>query len=169
MVSAELRAEAGIGHVLIGENEIDSVGVVGQVLALDRIVDNRLDIAVAIEALSQRIVVVVVVLGGVVHGIQDVLAGAIAVGGVDLFLRCATQVLEVVIDNALVFGAPVAVPDDVNGGSFLKNGSAVVVDVAGTAIAICQRVWRLVIWPQSVGSIVLGGSRAGKAHRDHKA
>src|SRR5580704_8173076 len=129
MVSAELRAEAGIGHVLVGQNEIDSVGVVGQVLALDGIVDNRLDIAVA-------------------------------VGGVDLFLRRPTQVLEVVIDNALVLGAPVAVPDDVNGGSFLKNRSAVVVDVAGAAIAICLRVWRLVIWPQSVGSIVLGGSRA---------
>jgi hypothetical protein len=132
------------------------------VLTLDGVVDDCLDIAVAIEALPQRIIVVVVVLGGVAYGIQDVLAGAVAVGGVDLFLRRPTQVLEVVIDNALVLGFPVAVPDDVDGGSFLKNRSAIVVNVAGIAIAICLRVWRLVIRPQRVGSIVLGGSRAGK-------
>jgi hypothetical protein len=72
------------------------------VLTLDGVVDDCLDIAVAIEALPQRIIVVVVVLGGVAYGIQDVLAGAVAVGGVDLFLRRPTQVLEVVIDNALV-------------------------------------------------------------------
>ena len=169
MVSAELGAEARIRHVLIGQDEIDSIGVVGQVLVLDGVVDDGLNVAVSVKALPQRIVVVVIVLGRVVHGIQDVLAGAIAIGGVNFFLSRATQMAEIVVDNPFVFGAPVAVPDDVNRGSFLKNGSAVVVDVAGIAVAICQRVWRLVIGPQRVGSIVLGESRAGKAHRDHKA
>src|SRR5580700_10536199 len=137
MISAELGAEARISHVFIGQNEIDSVGVVWQVTALYGIGNNCLNLAVSAEALAQRIVVVVIVLAGVVYGIQDVLAGAIAVGGVDFFLSRATQMLKVVVDNALVFGLPVAVPDDVNRGSCLKNGSAVVVNVAGATVAIC--------------------------------
>lgn len=122
MVSAELGAEARIRHVLIGQDEIDSIGVVGQVLVLDGLVDDGLNVAVPVKALPQRIVVVVIVLGRVVHGIQDVLAGAIAVGGVDFFLSRATQMAEIVVDNPFVLGAPISVPDDVNGGTFSKTG-----------------------------------------------
>jgi len=168
MVSAELGAEARIGDVLIGQDEIDSVGVVGQVLVLDGILDDGLNGAIATKALSQRIVVMVVVGCGVVHGIQDVLAGAVAIGGGDLFLRRATQMLEVVVDNVLVFGGPAAVPDDADGGGFLEHRAAIVVDVARITVAIRKRVGLLAIGPQSVGSVVLSESGARKTHHHHQ-
>jgi len=87
MVSAELAAEARIGYVLVGQNEVDSVGVGGQVLGLECVGHDLLNLAVAAQALSQRIIVVVVILGSVVHLVRDELVGAVTVGGIDLFLR----------------------------------------------------------------------------------
>src|SRR5271155_4434619 len=45
MVSAVLGAHATVVDVLVGEADVDSVGVVGKVFALDRRGDNRLNIA----------------------------------------------------------------------------------------------------------------------------
>ena len=61
MVSAELAAEACISHILVGQNEIDSVAVGGQMFGPESVGHDLLNLAVAAQALSQRVVVVVVV------------------------------------------------------------------------------------------------------------
>ncbi len=101
-----------------------------------------------------------------IHGVRNELASAVAVSGVDFFLGGAAQMRKVVVDDALVFGAPVTVPDDVHGRSFLKYRATVVVNVAGVAIAVR---WRMIvaIRPQGVRSVVLGESAACKTHCDH--
>src|SRR2546427_783661 len=111
MVSAELAAETvGIAHVLVGQNEIDSVDVIGQVAILDGIGNDFLNPEV-VNALSQRVIVLVVVGCWVVHQlIGDEFVGAITVGVVDLVLSGSTQVAEVIVDNALVLLCPLAVP-----------------------------------------------------------
>jgi len=49
---------------------------------------------------------------------------------------------EVVVDNALVFGSPVPVPDNVDGGRCFKHRSVIVVNVTRVAVAVR---WRLLI------------------------
>ena len=72
MISAELAAETRIGHVsLIGQHEVDAVGVVGQVLALDGIGYDGLNRTVAAEGLAERIIAYLVIIdGGVIHGVM---------------------------------------------------------------------------------------------------
>ncbi len=62
VISAELAAESWISHVLVGQHEVNAVGVVGKVLALDCLGYDGLNRAVAAEGLSQRIIVVVIIL-----------------------------------------------------------------------------------------------------------
>ena len=139
MVSAETGAETRQGHVLIGQDEIDPVAILGQVLVLDGVGNDLLNLRVAGEGFPQRVIVVVVILRRVVQRAGDELVVFVAVGGVDLLLRRTAQVLEIVVDDAFVSGSPATVVDDVNGGSALKYPSAVVVDVAGIAVAIRRR------------------------------
>src|ERR1700733_8177941 len=136
MISAETAAESRIGHVFVGQHEVDAIGIVGEALTLDGIGYDFLNRAIAAERFPQRIVVVIVLLCGVTHGVQDELASAVTVSRVDLFLAGSTEMLKVVVDDPFVFGAPVTVPDDVNGRRFFKYRSTVVVNVAGGAIAV---------------------------------
>ena len=63
MISAELAAETRIGHILIGQHEVDAVGVVGQMLALDGIGYDSLNRAVAAESLPERIIILIIIGG----------------------------------------------------------------------------------------------------------
>lgn len=130
MISAELAAEAGIGHILVGQDEVDSVGVFGEVPALDGVGNDGLNLGVAAEGLTQRVIVVVVIRGSVLHSIRDVLIGIVAVGCIDLVLSRSAEMGEIVVDNALVVLGPVPVPNDVNRGCGLKHGSTIVVNQA---------------------------------------